>query len=262
MKTKTLGHTNEWIPEVGLGTWDYRGGNEPLRVGVSLGARLIDTAEMYGTEEEVGRAVEGLTDVLIATKVSAHHLHHDDVIRAAEASLRRLKVKTIDLYQVHWPNSRIPIQETMRAMEELVKAGKIRYVGVSNFSVPELEEAREALASGEIVSNQVEYSLLSREIEADILPYCARERITVIAYSPLARGRLASGRDEGTRFLERIGEKYGKTASQVALNWLTSQDGVVVIPKANSVEHVREDVGASGWRLSSNDFDAISRRFS
>jgi len=226
-----------------------------------MGARLIDTAEMYGTEEPVGKAVEGLTDVFIATKVSAHHLHHDDVIRAAEASLRRLKIKTIDLYQVHWPNPSIPIQETMQAMEELVKAGKVQYVWVSNFSVPELKEAQEAFGSGEIVSNQVEYSLLSREIEADILPYCAKEGVTVIAYSPLARGRLVSGRDEGTMFLGKIGEKYGKTPSQVALNWLTCQEAVVVIPKANRVEHVRENVGASGWQLSSNDFDAISRKF-
>ncbi len=261
MKTKTLGRTGEWIPEVGQGTWEYRGGGEPLRVGVSLGARLIDTAEMYGTEEAVGKAVEGLTDVFIATKVSAHHLHHDDVIRAAEASLRRLKVKTIDLYQVHWPNPGIPIRETMKAMEELVKAGKVRYVGVSNFSVPELKEAQEAMGSGEIVSNQVEYSLLSREIEADLLPYCASEKITVIAYSPLSRGRLVSGRDKNAIFLGKTGEKYGKTPSQVALNWLTCREGVVVIPKANSVEHVRENVGASGWRLSSNDFDAISGRF-
>ncbi len=261
MKAKTLGRTRERIPEVGQGTWNYHGGTEPLRVGVSLGARLIDTAEMYGTEEAVGEAVEDLTGVFIATKVSAHHLRHDDVIRAAEASLRRLKVKTIDLYQVHWPNPSIPILETMRAMEELVRVGKVRYVGVSNFSVQELKDAQEALGSGEIVSNQVEYSLLNRGVEGGLLPYCAREGVTVIAYSPLARGRLVSGRDENTMFLGRVGEKYGKTAGQVALNWLTCQEGVVVIPKADSVEHVRENVGASGWMLSSNDFDAISKRF-
>lgn len=230
-----------------------------MRVGVSLGARLIDTAEMYGTEGSVGKAVEGLTDVFIATKVSAHHLRHDDVIRAVEASLKRLDVKTIDLYQVHWPNPGIPIQETMRAMEELVKDGRVRYAGVSNFSVPELKEAQEALASGEIVSNQVEYSLLNREIESDLLPYCAREKITVIAYSPLARGRLIAG--SAGRFLEGIGRKYGKTAAQVALNWLTCREGVVVIPKADNVEHVRENVGASGWRLSQRDFDTISAEF-
>ncbi len=260
MNTKTLGHTGEKIPEIGQGTWNYRGSLEPLRVGVSLGARLIDTAEMYGTEEAVGKAVEALKDVFIATKVSAHHLHHDDVIRAAEASLRRLKVKTIDLYQVHWPNPRIPIRETMRAMEELVKAGKVRYVGVSNFSVSELKEAREALRSGEIVSNQVEYSMLSREIEGDLLPYCVREGVTVIAYTPLAHGRLASGRS-GDGLLGRIGEKYGKTPSQVALNWLLCQEGVVAIPKSDRTEHVRENVGASGWRLSEEDFELIGRSF-
>lgn len=262
MKTKTLGRTGEKVPEIGQGTWAYHAGVEPLRLGFSLGANLIDTAEMYGTEGIVGKAVEGLNEVFIATKVSAHHLRHDDVIKAAEASLNRLHVKTIDLYQVHWPNSSIPIRETMRAMEGLVKAGKIRNIGVSNFSALELREAQESLASQEIVSNQVEYSLLNREIEPELLPYCAKEKVTVIAYSPLGRGHLTSGREGNTPLLDRIAQKYAKTRAQIALNWLTYRENVIVIPKADKVEHVRENCGASGWRLTEGDFERISEAFS
>src|SRR5262250_2002832 len=117
MKLKRLGNTNVMIPEIGLGVWKYRGGVEPLRRGVELGAFLIDTAEVYGTEDAVGQAVKGVRDkVFIATKVSGGHLRHDDVLRAAEASLRELQTDTIDLYQIHWPNSSVPIKETMRAM--------------------------------------------------------------------------------------------------------------------------------------------------
>ena len=156
---KFLGKTGVKISEIGLGTWKYQSNSEPLRVGISQGATHIDTAEMYGTEEIVGEAIEGLrNDVFLATKVSPSHLHYDDVLRAAEGSLKRLGVKTIDLYQIHWPNSRVPIKETMHAMEELVKQDKIRFIGVSNFSVREMKEAQEAMASQEIVSNLVEYN--------------------------------------------------------------------------------------------------------
>lgn len=231
-------------------------------MGVSLGAYLLDTAEMYGTEPVVGKAIEGIRDkVFLATKVSPSHLHYDDVIKAAEASLRRLNIKTIDLYQVHWPNPKIPIKETMRAMEELVDKGKIRFIGVSNFSVRELKEAQEALSSQEIVSNQVEYSLYDRSIETDLLPYCAAQKITVIAYSPVARGKIFSGREERLKLLDQVASKYGKTRAQAALNWLIKDENVVAIPKADRVEHVRDNCGASDWRLSEEDHRKISDAF-
>jgi diketogulonate reductase-like aldo/keto reductase len=258
MKYKRLGKTDVKVPEIGLGTWQYRGGIEPLKVGISLGANLIDTAEMYSTEGIVGKAIEGIReDVFVATKVSPQHFHYDDVIKAADASLRRLNIKTIDLYQLHWPNPRIPIRETMKAMEELVKQGKIKYIGVSNFSVEQMKEASDSLSSSEIVSNQVEYSLVNREIERDILPYCESNGITVIAYTPLARGRIAEG--GARKILDGIATKYKKTRAQVALNWLISKNqNVIAIPKADRVEHVKENCGASGWTLSEEDIQAIS----
>ena len=135
MNHKELANTGTRLAEIGLGTWQYEGGVEPLRTGIALGACFIDTAESYSTEEVVGRAIQGIRNkVFVATKVSPRHFRRSDVIRSAEASLRRLKTDYIDLYQLHWPNYAVPIEETMAAMEKLVESGKIRFIGVSNFS--------------------------------------------------------------------------------------------------------------------------------
>jgi diketogulonate reductase-like aldo/keto reductase len=193
MELKELGNTGVMVPEVGLGTARYTGGVEPLHRGIELGAFLIDTAEMYRTEDAVGQAVKGIRDrVFIATKVLGSHLRYDQVMRAAESSLRLLGTDYIDLYQIHWPNPSVPIKETMRAMEALADSGQVRYIGVSNFSVKELEEARAAMTKYPIVSNQVLYNLKRREIEKDLLPYCQQSHITVIAYTPLAEGSLTA----------------------------------------------------------------------
>ena len=255
MNQKPLGKTSFKISEIGQGTWNYTGGTEPLRLGVSLGASHIDTAEIYGTEEIVGKAIEGIRNrVFLATKLWMDHYQYQDVLRACEASLRRLRVEYIDLYMLHWPNPSVPIRETMRGLEELVKVGKIKHIGVSNFSVEQLEEARDALSSEEIVSNQVRYNLSDREIEDDLIPYCKSEKITVVAYSPL-KGRVGRGK---YRMLDEIASKYGKTRSQITLNFLTREDNVVAIPKANNQDHVRENCGASGWRLSKEDIERMS----
>jgi diketogulonate reductase-like aldo/keto reductase len=259
---KQLGGTSVKIAEIGQGTWQYRGGVSPLKLGILLGATHIDTAEMYGTEETVGEAIAADRDkVFLATKVSPSHIHHDDLIKAAEASLRRLRTKTVDLYMIHWPNPRIPIKESMGTMEELVKQGKIKHIGVSNFSVDELKDAQKALSSSnKIVSNQVEYNLNNREIEEDLVPYCKKEKITIVAYSPLARGQFSNSK-KNDELLERIAKKNNKTKAQVTLNFLTREKNVIAIPKANSVDHVRENCGASGWRLSEEDMIKIDEAF-
>jgi diketogulonate reductase-like aldo/keto reductase len=260
IRRKPLGNTKVTIPEIGLGTWKYSGGVDPLRLGIWLGADLIDTAEIYGTEGVVGEAIEGIRDkVFLATKVSPQHFSYNDVIKAAEASLKRLRVDKIDLYQLHWPSQSVPIKETMKAMQELVDRGKIRYIGVSNFSVDQTQEAREALSYADVVSNQVEYSPAERSIEDDILPYCEKEGITVIAYTPLARGRLGH---EHSKFLDELAKKYQKTREQIILNWVTSRDNVVAIPKADRVDHVRDNCAASGWRLSNEDIKPFNEEFS
>ena len=145
MEYQELGQTGVMVPIVGLGTWRYTGGSEPLRHGIELGTNLIDTAEMYRTEGVVGEAIAGIRDrVLVATKVLGSNLRYDEVLRAAERSLQLLAVDKIDLYQIHWPNPRVPIAETMRAMAKLVADGLVDYVGVSNFSVDEMQAAQSA----------------------------------------------------------------------------------------------------------------------
>jgi diketogulonate reductase-like aldo/keto reductase len=256
MEQIALGNTGLMIPEIGTGVWQYRGGVEPLRRGVELGATLIDTAEIYGTEDVVGKAVKGIRDkVFIASKVSGEHLGHDQVLRAAEASLKRLDTAPIDLYQIHWPNSHVPIAETLRAMATLVDRKLIRFIGVSNFSLDELRAAQAALKHYPIVANQVLYNLERRHIEADLLPYCQANHVTIIAFTPLASGRLARqtkypSNPRGMKTLAAIAEATQKTLGQVALNWCTSHPNVMAIPKSNSALRVEENCGASGWRLS------------
>jgi diketogulonate reductase-like aldo/keto reductase len=271
---KELGKTGEKIPALGLGTWGIGGFSYPdysndelaieiIRFAVEIGMNFIDTAEMYGaghSEELVGEAIKGIREkVFIATKVLPTNFRYEDVIKACERSLRRLKTSYIDLYQLHWPNPSIPIKETMRAMEKLVNEGKIRYIGISNFSVEETVEAMNALSKYEIVSNQVEYSLLVRDIEKDLLDFCRKNKITVIAYSPLARGELLKGKYY--EFLSKIGKKYNKTAAQVALNWLIIKENVVAIPKAFSKAKIVENMGAYGWKLSDEDLKTIDEFF-
>ena len=265
MEYRQLGSTKEKVSVIGMGTWkmgSYRDSVEreaqvrALRRGVELGFNLIDTAEIYASgrsEEVVGEAIRGMRDrVFIASKVAQGNLHHDDVIRACRASLQRLGISCIDLYQVHWPNPTVPIKETMAAMEELVREGAIRYVGVSNFSVAETEDARAALAKNEIASNQVEYSLSNRGVERELLPFCTRENVTLIAYSPLNRGKIPNSIPRG------LLEKHRMTPAQMMLNWVTRHERVVAIPKAANIAHLEEDASSVSVRLSAAEYDQFS----
>ena len=266
MEYQELGRTGVMIPEVGLGTWKYRGGPEPLRRGIKLGANLIDTAEMYRTEDAVGEAIRGMRDrVFVATKVLGSNLGYDQVLRAAEKSLGLLDDDVIDLYQIHWPSHSVPIAETMRAMEELVDRGMVRYIGVSNFSVAQMQEAQAAMSNNAIVCNQVLYNLKRRGIERDLIPYCEEHGITVMAYTPLADGSLAvrprqrAGRN--WEALESVARETGKTPAQVALNWCLTRPPVVVIPKTNSVARTEENCGASGWHLTPAQVQSLEAAF-
>ncbi len=274
---KELGKSGVRIPVLGLGTWgiggfsgSHSGGDDEavraMRLGLELEMRFIDTAEMYGrghSEEVVAKAVaKERESVFIATKVSGENLSYERVLRSCGSSLKRLRTSYVDLYQIHWPNPSIPIAETMKALERLVAEGKVRHVGVSNFSAKQTMEAQEALSKTNLVSNQVEYSLLDRSIEGDLLPFAAKEHLTIIAYSPVARGQIPEGgRDGRWTVLEKIASKYGKTKAQVALNWLIVKDPVVAIPKAIRLDHVRENAEATGWKLSREDQAALNEVF-
>ncbi|MFC1988620.1 aldo/keto reductase [Chloroflexota bacterium] len=272
MDLKNLGSTSVKVPALGAGTWAMGGGTlrntdgdeesiRALRRAIELGMYLIDTAEMYGDghcEELVGEAIKPFPreQLFIVSKVWHNHMHYADVIKAAEHSLKRLQTDWIDLYLTHYPSLEVPMNETMEAMESLVERNLVRFIGVSNFNVAQMEEATSCFSKGEIVANQVDYSLAARSAEKDVLPYCTQHQLTVMAYSPLAKGELA--RNE---FLHDIGKKYGKTAAQVALNWLITQEGVIAIPKAVNLNHLEQNADAAGWTLSKEDRERISQHF-
>lgn len=262
MKFKTLGKTKEKIPVIGMGTWQIEDSAEQvkaLKVGLQMGSRFIDTAELYGTEPVVAKALKGEKNIFLATKVTPTHFRYNDVIKACDRSLQKLGIKQIDLYQLHWPNPLISIKETMKAMEFLVEQGKIRYIGVSNFSVKRMKEAQDTLKKNEIVSNQVLYNPIAREIEEEIIPFCEKNKITVIAYSPLDRGNLFHRNAEIRKFIDEISEKRGKTPAQVTLNWLCSRKPVVAIPKASTVAHMRENVNAVDFALTKEEIERIDK---
>jgi len=226
---------------------------EALKAGLDGGMNFIDTAELYGSEPLVAQAIKGRKrdDLFIATKAWPSHLRRDALVRALEKSLKRLETSYVDLYMVHFPNPRVPIEETMGAMEELKDKGKLLSIGVSNFSLEQTKDANAALRKSQLASNQVSYSLRNREIEAELLPYCESNKISIICYYPLGHGKL-TGSGQRSK-MDAICKAYSKTPAQVALNWLVSGRNVFAIPRASRAEHVRENLGASGWEMKPED---------
>ncbi len=259
MILKKLGVTDVQIPEIGLGTWQYRAGSEPLRKGLDSGALFVDTAEAYGTEPIVADAIAGIRNrIFLATKVSPTHFRQKELFKAVDQSLRSLRTSYLDLYQLHEPNDRIPLEETLGAMEELVDAGKIRFVGVSNFNLRQLQRAQTVMRKHPIVSNQVRFNLIDRTIKPDLLDYCRQNCITIIAYSPLGRQFQNILDCDPGGLLAQFGKRNQKTAAQVTLNWCLCHEGVVAIPKGNSVSHVVENCGASDWRLKAEELQQLN----
>jgi diketogulonate reductase-like aldo/keto reductase len=261
VNTKELGQTGVNIAELAFGTWEYKGTVEALRRAAGRGGVLLDTAERYRNEHLVGQAIKGIRDrVLVATKVSPEHFRHDDVLMACDRSLKALGVDRIDLYQLHWPNEAVPIEETMSAMEHLVDVGKVRFIGVSRFPVPLLKRAQAALYKHKIVSHQLRYNLIDRNVEVDALPWCQANGITVLAFSPLAHGlkNILDRDPQGS--LDQIAKATGKTEAQIALNWCLAKERVVPITTAGSLAHVDENEGATGWRLTTEQIQLLERK--
>jgi diketogulonate reductase-like aldo/keto reductase len=250
---------------LGQGTWrmgeDARRAKQEiaaLQLGLDLGMTLIDTAEMYadgGAEKVVAKAIAGRRErVFLVSKVLPENASRRGTLAACERSLRRLKTDRIDLYLLHWRED-IPLAETVEAFTALVRAGKIRHWGVSNFDTDDMKELV-AIPGGERVAvNQVLYNPAKRGIEYDLMPWCRRRRIPIMAYAPLAQGKLAHA-----RHLVRIGAPHGASAAQVTLAWLIRQ-GVIVIPKSGSMIHVCANFAASVLQLSKKDLAKIDRLF-
>lgn len=257
---KELGRTGERISAIGLGTFGIRSkekAREALIKALELGINQIDTAEMYSTESLVGEVARafGREEVFITTKLLPERFtSREEALGAAKQSMRRLGLSYADLILIHWPNERVSIEEQVRNLEAIANEGLCRYIGVSNFNLTELRVALSSISKHEIVVNQVKYSVLDREIEKDLLPFCVEQGVTIQAYTPLEGGRVSE-----SRFLKAIAERYGKTPVQVALNYLISKPRVTAISKTERVERVEEFKGAMGWRLSPEDIELISR---
>ncbi len=253
------------VPALGQGTW--RMGESPsrraaetaaVREGVALGMTLIDTAEMYGegaTESFLGNALAGLRDkVFLVSKVYPQNAGGARLERACEASLRRLKTDRLDLYLLHWRGS-IPLAETVRGMEALVAAGKIRAWGVSNLDTDDIEEL--VVAGGTAcVTDQILYNVTRRGPEFDLLPDLASRGMTAMAYSPVEQGNLPE-----TGALAAVGQRHGVTAYQVALAWVMRRPEVIAIPKAATLAHVRENRAAAELVLADDDLALIDAAF-
>lgn len=305
MEYEVLGKSELRVTKIGLGAWQLgseawgwekdfteKDAKQVIEVSLEKGINWIDTAELYGngvSEKLIGKVLgKRRKAIIIATKVSGFNARYQDVMVACEGSLKRLNTDHIDLYQYHWPNNYVPIEETIRAMEELVRSGKVRYLGVSNFPAPLMMEAQKAMEKSFIISNQVRYNLLAREIEEEILPYCSAKGISIIAYSPIAQGLLTGKytlhkkpadalRKEHPLFnepnypqvmkfvevLNDVANNVGKRPAQVALRWLIEKKGVVAIPGAKNKKQAIENADAMGWKLDDNilkKLDAESKK--
>lgn len=263
---RPFGPTNEQVPVLGQGTWQLRdkaAALESLKAGLDLGMTHVDTAELYtGSEQVVGEAIRGRRDeVFLVSKVLPRHASFEGTLKACEQSLQRLGTDRLDVFLLHWNDGSHPVSETMRAMGELIDKGRIRWAGVSNFDVDELEEAKAALGKHRLACNQVLYHLEQRGIESDVLPWCKRNKVAVVGYSPFgSTNGFPSPRSKGGRALEEVAKRLGKTPRQVALAFLSRDPDVFLIPKAEKVEHVRDNAGGA-FSLPKESVEALDHAF-
>jgi diketogulonate reductase-like aldo/keto reductase len=256
--------TSQTVPQLGLGTWMMGEGRNraeevrALQAGIDLGMTLIDTAEMYaaGAAEEItGEAVSVRRDeVFIVSKVLPGNASRQGTVAACERSLRRLGVEAIDLYLLHWRGSHA-LEDTVAGFEALLKAGKIRAWGVSNFDVDDMEELL-AAGGGAVAANQVLYNLTRRGIEHDLVPWSAKHKVPIMAYSPIEQGRLARN-----SALTRIAEARGATPAQIALAFTLRDPNVISIPKAGNTGHVEENRKAADIELTAAELAALDQSF-
>jgi diketogulonate reductase-like aldo/keto reductase len=258
--------SGEAIPSLGQGTWgmaeDPRRRKDEvaaLRLGFDLGMTLVDTAEMYadgGAEALVGEAIAGRRDELfVVSKVLPENATTAGTVAACEHSLQRLGTDRLDLYLLHWRGN-VPLEETLDAFAVLIDAGKIRYWGVSNFDVVDMIELWKLDGGAKVTTDQVLYNLTRRGIEYDLMPWCRNRYIPIMAYSPIEQGRLL---DHGE--LKDVAARHNATPAQVALAWVLRQDGVVAIPKASTIAHVRENHAALELHLTREDLASLDRAF-
>jgi diketogulonate reductase-like aldo/keto reductase len=257
------------IPVIGQGTWNMEYDDEAgciaaLRAGLDLGMTHIDTAELYGrgrVEALVGKAIAGRRDeVFLVSKVMPSNASRAGTIKACERSLKYLGTDRLDLYLLHWPGS-YPLTETFEAFDELQSSGKIRFFGVSNFDVPDLTEALSITGPGRIACNQILYHLGERRIEHRVMPFCEKNGIPIVGYSPFGAGSFIPERSAGHAVLAEIAKAHRATARQVALRFLVRKGGIFTIPKASKTTHVKDNAGAGELELTAVELRRIDEAF-
>ena len=262
------------MPVYGLGTWEIGGTKEhnpqnndnedmqAIKNAIEEGITHIDTAEVYADgycEILVGKAIKDYErkKLFLASKVYSNHLSYDDVITSARQSLRRLQTTYLDLYLTHRFNQpNVPIKDTMRALDTLVSEGLVKHIGVSNYTVEEIQEAQ-SFAKNKIVTAQQHFNLKYRESERKgILQYCQENDMLFTAYRPLQKGMILSA-----PIIKEMAKKYHKTSAQIAINWLIAQNNIVTISKTKSLDHLRENLGALGWQMEKADGERLRNEF-
>jgi diketogulonate reductase-like aldo/keto reductase len=267
LERRRFGTTSRDVAVVGQGTWqldsaDRAAAIAALRRGLDLGMTHIDTAEMYGVAEDVvGEAIVGRRDdVFLVSKVLPQNASRRGTMAACERSLARLHTDRLDCYLLHW-RGRHPLDDTIAAFEQLQREGKIVSWGVSNFDVPDLEEAWTLAGAGRFVCNQVLYHLGERAIEHAVVPWCEKHDIAVVGYSPFGHRRFPGPRTSGGRVLQEIAAAHAATARQVALRFLVRRPSLFAIPKASNAKHVTENAGAGELRLTEAELARIDEAF-
>lgn len=264
-KLPVLGFGTFGIGETGINYNDenYKNDLSIIEGAIDLGFTHIDTAEMYAggnCEIIVGKAIKHFdrSKLIISTKVSPMNLSYNDVLKSAEDSLKRLETYYIDIYIIHYPNYKISMAETMRAMDYLQEKGLIKYIGVSNFNKQQFIDAQKC-CKNKIVLNQVPFSLINRTFQADGSIDHARENdVMIVAWSPVERGVFAGG---GIDILDKMCSRYKKTPNQIAINWLISQKNVVTIPASKKIDRLKEYLGALDWSISLKDREMLDLNF-
>jgi diketogulonate reductase-like aldo/keto reductase len=268
MERRRFGPTRREVAVIGQGTWDSEKDRASavaaLRWGLDLGMTHIDTVEMYGSgaaEELVAEAIVGRRDeVFLVSKVLPQNASRSGTVAACERSLARLQTDRLDCYLLHWRGA-YPLEDTFAAFEQLQRAGKILAWGVSNFDVPDLEEAWQIAGRVRLVCNQVLYHLQERAIEHAVLPWCEEQGVAVVAYSPFGHGRFPGPHTKGGRVLQEIAAAHDATPRQVALRFLVRRPSVFAIPKASTPEHAAENAGAGDLRLTDVELARIDETF-
>jgi len=269
-----MGNSQLQISAIGQGTGfefnkknDIRNISQVLREGIKLGLNFIDTAENYAegkSEISVGQAIKGIRQkAIIATKFSAEHSRFNDVIQSCENSLRRLGTDYIDLYQLHWPNPSVPLDETFSALIKLKKSGKVKHFGISNFAKDELENNKNILLTkAKIVSLQAEYNLFERTAEFNgTFDFCRKNNLIFIAYSPLDQGRFEEFDQKQMTLIKKLSKKYSKLPSQIILRWVIAKKFVVAIPRTSNINHLKENIDTLYFDIERDDIKLLNNAF-